>query len=239
VRARFDPTPHALPSPHDELALAYWQRLLAQGDRHLFNGQLFRLEKYRASAEHLELVLGQTCYRDQIYCNAHVQTLAQAHGENVLARGLGVSAMVITSDGYLPLMLRGPHVGEEPGKLDVFGGHAHPDRHLRHGQPDLFAAMVEEMVAELNVAPDDIDENFCCGLVENLRTHKPDLVFEISLHKTREEIARLAADAPEAEEVAELFFIPGEDEALKNFLARHEHDLTPSAHGTLALFAAE
>jgi len=209
-----------------------------QGDQHLFNGQLFRLESFEASVGQLKLVLGQTCYRDQIYCNAHTQTLAQAYGENVLARGLGVSAIVITHDGFLPLMRRGQRVGEEPGKIDVFGGHAHPDLHVREGRPDLFGAIADEIIAELNVAPEDLAENFCCGLVENLRTHKPDLVFEIFLRNTREEIARRAARALEAEEVAELFFIPREIEAVKNFLANCAQELTPSAHGTLTLYVS-
>ncbi|MEK7729395.1 MAG: hypothetical protein AAB354_13355 [candidate division KSB1 bacterium] len=239
VFAHYNPTRHILPSPHDELALSYWQQLLTVGDKHLFNGQLFRLESQEARLNRLELVLGHTCYRDQIYCNAHVQALTQTYGENVLARGLGVSAMVVTCDGYLPLLRRGERVGEEPGKLDVFGGHAHPEQHLIAGRPDLFRAMADEIVAELNVAPEAIAENVCRGLVENLRTHKPDLVFEISLRSTREEIAQGATHAAEAEEVAELFFVRHNGEAVQKFLADFAHELTPSAHGTLALGVAE
>ncbi len=238
VLAQYHSQPYQLPSPHKARAVSYWQALLARDEQHLFNGALFRLENFAASTEQLQLMLGHTCYRDQIYCNAHTSALVQAHGANVLACGLGVSAVVMTSDGYLPLMRRGECVGEEPGKLDVFGGHAHPDQHLREGKPDLFAAIAEEIVAELNVAADDITRNTCCGLVENLLTHKPDLVFEIALRTSREEIAAVAAHAPEAEEVAELLFLPNETAALQNFLAAHRFALTPSALGTLALFAA-
>lgn len=156
----------------------------------------------------------------------------------MLARGLGVSAIVITRDGYLPLMRRSSHVGEEPNQLDVFGGHAHPDRHCGDGKVDLFRAIAEEIVAELNVVPEDIAENFCLGLVENLRTHKADLVFEICLRNSRAEIEQCAANAAEAEEVAELFFVRNEAGSLENFLTASGCELTPSAHGTLTLHAA-
>lgn len=238
VFAQYHAQPYQLPSPHEARAVSHWQTLLAREEQHLFNGALFRLENFAASTEQLQLTLGRTCYRDQIYCNAHAPALVQAYGANVLARGLGVSAVVMTSDGFLPLMRRGERVGEEPGKLDVFGGHAHPEQHLREGKPDLFAAIADEIVAELNVAAHDITESTCCGLVENLLTHKPDLVFEIALRTSREEIARNAVHAPEVEEVAELLFLPNELAPLQIFLAEHQLDLTPSAQGTLALFTA-
>lgn len=238
VQAHYNPAYYTLPAPHATLSLGYWRMLRARNEQHLFNGELFRLENFEATPECLHLKLTRTCYRDQIYCKAHTAALTQAHGVEVLARGLGVSAMVSTSDGFLPLMRRGLHVGEEPGKLDVFGGHAHPDQHLRAGAPDLFCAIAEEIVAELNVAANDILESTCRGLVENLHTHKPDLVFEISLRNTRDEIARMAVNAPEAEEMAELFFIAATSEALQDFLAAQASALTPSAHATLSLFAA-
>ena len=238
MQADYDPSHYALPAPHDSLSHAHWRALLTRNEQHLFNGELFRLENFEATPECFHLKLTRTCYRDQIYCNAHTATLKEALGVEGLARGLGVSAMVSTSDGFLPLMRRGLHVGEEPGKLDVFGGHAHPDQHLRAGAPDLFCAIAEEIVAELNVAANDILESTCRGLVENLHTHKPDLVFEISVRNTRDEIARLAVTAPEADEVAELFFIAATSEALQDFLATRASNLTPSAQATLSLFAA-
>lgn len=238
VLAQYHSEPYQLPAPHEALAISHWQTLLARNEQRLFNGALFRLENFATATEQLQLTLGHTCYRDQIYCNAHTAALVQAYGTNVLARGLGVSAVVTTCDGFLPLMRRGERVGEEPGKLDVFGGHAHPEQHLREGKPDLFAAIADEIVAELNVAAHDITENMCCGLVENLLTYKPDLVFEIGLRTTRAEIARNAAHAPEVEEVAELLFLPNELAPLQTFLTEHQLALTPSAQGTLALFAA-
>jgi len=235
VEARYDAAPHILPAPHADLSLSHWQQLLETGDQHLFNGELFRLENYQAASQRLVLGLGHTCYRDQIYCNAHVAELVEAYGEAVLAHGLGVSAVAVTEDAYLPLMRRSHHVGEEPGKLDVFGGHAHPNQHLREGRPDLFRAMAEELRAELNVRAEDGAEFYCCGLVENLKTYKPDLVFTLRIRKTREEVLRSAPGASEAEELQELLFIPATKQALEIFLSTQHDALTPAAQASLQL----
>ncbi len=235
MAARYDAAHYILPSPHADLSLSHWQQLLQRGDQHLFNGQLFRLENYQTTPQRLELGLGHTCYRDQIYCNAHAAELFAAYGEAVFTHGLGVSAVVVTKDAYLPLMRRSHRVGEEPGKLDVFGGHAHPNEHLREGRPDLFCAMAEELRAELNVAAEDSAEFYCCGLVENLKTFKPDLVFTLCIQKTREEIMRIAPAASEAEELQELLFLPATQQALEFFLSTQQNALTPSALASLQL----
>lgn len=234
IHAQYEAAPHALPPPHDDAAQQYWEQLLAANELHLFNGGLFQLKKYAATSQRLELTLGHTCYRDQLYCNAHTRALLQEHGLDALARGLGVSAVVITSDDYLPLMRRSSRAGEEPGKLDVFGGHAHPDQHLRHGRPDLFAAIADEIATELNVPANDFIVNRCCGLVENFKTRKPDLVFFIHVRLTRAEIVHAAPQALEAEEVAELLFLRPQD--LPKFLCEHGSRFTPSARASLALF---
>lgn len=236
VQAHYDAIPHTLPSPHEQSSVQLWEQLLAAGELHLFNGQLFQFKSHRASLQRLELMLAHTCYRDQIYCNKNTPAFVQAHGLDALTRGLGVSAVVRSSDDHLPLMRRSSRVGEEPGKLDVFGGHAHPDRHLRNGQPDLFGAITEEIVTELNVPAQDITSKLCCGLVENLKTHKPDLVFLVQVRKTQAEIARAAPQALEAEEVSELLFLRTHE--VRSFLRAHDRQFTPSALASLALWCA-
>lgn len=226
-----------LPPPHDELALVHWQAAAADGGRHLFNGPLFRLEHCRAAPERLTLHLGRTCYRDQFYANDHTETLLQNFGEDALPRGLGVSALVITAENDLLLIRRGPHLGEEPGKLDVPGGHAHPGQHDGAGGPDLFRAIRDELQAELDLTAAEIMTNVCCGLVVNLKTHKPDLVFLTHVRKTSREIEAGRAAAVEAEEVAELLAAPNTASALAQFAQRHDHELTPSALACLQLLA--
>ena len=226
-----------LPQPHADRAEDYWQTLLAVGDKHLFNGQLFRLESLDATSGSLSLHLSRTCYRDQIYSNAHAEQLLGEFGTHSLAHGLGVSALVLTADGYVPVIRRGQHLGEEPGKLDVVGGHAHPDQHIRDGRPDLFRAIVEELETELNLPASELSANVCCGVVENRQIRKPDLVF---LTRTRATMGRLEnqiAFAAEADEIAELLALAVAPAEITRFLETHQEQLTPSACACLHLLA--
>ncbi len=225
------------PAPHAGRALAYWQELIAAGDKYLFNGELFRLENFAAAPERLSLHLSRTCYRDQIYGNARAEELLHDFGEHALPHGLGVSALVITADNYLPIIRRSEHLGEEPGKLDVVGGHAHPDQHFTNGKPDLFGAILEELEAELNLATANVISNICCGLVENLQTRKPDLVFLTHTRATMREIENGMASAVEAEEVAELLVVANVPYALARFLRLNQNELTLSACACLHLLA--
>ena len=228
---------HIFPGPHAQRAQVYWQELTARGDKHLFNGELFRLEDFTATRERLTLHLGRTCYRDQIYSNAHAEELLRDFGARALAHGLGVSALAITADDYLPIIRRGERLGEEPGKLDVVGGHAHPDRHYINGKADLFRAILEELETELNLSTAAVRTNVCCGLVENLLSGKPDLVFCARLDRTMPEIEKEIAFAAEAYEIAALSAVPLAPAAIQQYLHMQQQAMTPSAHGALQLLA--
>ncbi len=228
---------HIFPPPHGERVQSYWQKLTARADLHLFNGELFRLKDFTANHSCLSLHLERTCYRDQIYSNAHAEELLQNFGERAMARGLGVSALVITADGYLLIIRRGEHLGEEPGKLDIVGGHAHPDRHFTHGQPDFFGAIFEELETELNLPAAEVIMNACCGLVENLNTRKPDLVFLTRTRLAKRDIAERIATAAEADEVADWLAVPAVPAEIRSFVVTHESALTPSALACLHLLS--
>ncbi len=228
---------YAPPAPHADRALAYWEKLTARGDQYLFNGELFHLENFTATHQRLTLHLGRTCYRDQIYHNAHAEELSQAFGARTAVRGLGVSALVITADDYLPIIRRGAHLGEEPGKLDVIGGHAHPDRHFAHGKPDLFRAILEELETELNLPAAAVRTLVCCGLVENLQTAKPDLVFYARVRSTMAEIEKERAAAVEADEITALLAVPHTAAAIRQHVATNRDELTPSARACMQLLA--
>ncbi|MDZ7266364.1 MAG: hypothetical protein ONB48_04190 [candidate division KSB1 bacterium] len=223
---------HVLPPPHARQAAAFWQELVATSGNHLYNGELFRLEKFSASPQLLELRLTRTCYRDQLYNNARLRELGEAQA----TRGLGISAIVITSDNCTPIIRRSLHLGEAPGMLDVIGGHAHPHLHLRGGRPDLFAAMAEEVTAELGLQPEAVAVESCTGMVENPVTLKPDLVFLVRLRCTMAEVRQLVAHAREAEEFTELLAV--QVSAVREFCAARHAELTAPALGCLTILAS-
>ncbi|MCG3153556.1 MAG: hypothetical protein DKINENOH_00146 [bacterium] len=231
VRVNFQDHLHVLPPPHAGRAEAFWQELAANAGNHFYNGELFRLEKSSASPELLELSLTRTCYRDQLYNNAHLHEL----GETAATRGLGVSAIVITADGYTPIIRRSMHLGEAPGMLDVIGGHAHPNLHLRAGQPDLFAAIADEVTAELGLMPEEVNVECCNGIVEHPATLKPDIVFLTRIKSTMAQLKQSAQHASEAEEFTELLAV--RVSAVTEFIAAHRMELTAPALGCLTILA--
>ncbi len=232
VKITFQDHFHMLPPPHAERAEAFWQQMAATSGKHFYNGELFRLVDFSASPLFLEMSLTRTCYRDQLYCNAHLQEL----GEAAATRGVGVSAIVVTADGYTPIIRRSSHLGEAPGMLDVIGGHAHPNLHLRAGKPDLFAATAEEVTAELGLKPEDITVECCNGIIENSVTLKLDVVFLARIIHTMMQLTELAKNASEAEEFTEMLAV--RVPAVAEFMAAHQSELTPPALGSLKVLAS-
>jgi len=168
-----------------------------------------------------------------MYSNAHVAELLAAHGESSLARGLGVSALVFTADGCVALMRRSENLGEQPGRIDVIGGHAHPDQHLIGVTPDLFKAISDEVEAELGLAPSHFDGMLCCGMVENSETCKPDLVFALEVGATMAEVKQTATTATESAEVAEMLAVRATPASIGEFIDHNEAMITPAALGCL------
>lgn len=232
VKITFQDHFHMLPPPHAERAEAFWRELSANAGNHFYNGELFRLEDFSASLQLLEMRLTRTCYRDQLYNNVHLPEL----GEAAATRGLGVSAIVVTADDYTPIIRRSMHLGEAPGMLDVIGGHAHPNLHLREDKPDLFAAIADEVTAELGLKLNDVVVECCNGIVENPATLKPDIVFLTRITPTMAQLEQLVKQASEAEEFTELLAV--RVSAVAEFMAAQRAELTPPALGCLTILAS-
>ncbi len=236
VQINYQQTEYIFSDKFARLALAFWESELTKGNQYLFNGALCRLENFSQINGTLQLSLSRTCYRDLLFSNAHTGELLTEFGESGPVRALGISAVIETADGFLPLIRRSERVGEFPGGLDVVGGHVHPDDHLRDGVPDVFFAIADEVHAELGIPHHLLDAFICCGLAENWLHCKPELAFFLALPLTMKEVQELAASAREADEFAELFAVRAEQTSLQRFIAENAARITPSAHGCLQIY---
>jgi hypothetical protein len=235
VKIRYHAIEYALPGDFAQQSLAFWEAQLNQRNRRLFNGALCRLENFSQNKGALQLTLSRTCYRDLLFSNARTDELLRTLGESGPVRALGISAVIETVDGFLPLIRRSDRVGEFPGGLDVGGGHVHPDDHLRNGVPDVFLAIADEAHAELGIPLHLLNDFVCCGLTENWRHRKPELAFFLKLALTMQELQAMAANAHEAEEFTELFAVRAEPASLQRFIAENAARLTPAALGCLQI----
>ncbi len=218
-----EPLPAGLAQEIDLL----WQKEAGAGHRGLFDGRLAGLARWTYDGQILRLELVPVYYRELWY----VHVLAgkeEVPPPSVLPRALGISAVLVQGQEVV-LMLRSRAVGEWPQKLDVFGGHV--DWPVG-GSPNAPAeATREELREELGAAGEQAVVESCLGLVEVVRTRKPEIVF----------LARLPAGVPLSlegtnEEVEGLVRLPVAE--LPTLLVERSEELTPSAEASLWLFAS-
>lgn len=210
------------------------QRLRAEAsDIRLHDARLCRLIDHRATDDDLTLTLGTVSYRDFVGTNLTSPHLRYLHGDEVLANPLGVSAAVVTSDDFLVLGRRSGRVLWHAGMIHPVGGMVEPrDQTLA---PDPFACMAAELCEETGVCNGDVVESVCVGLVRDRRIVQPELIFDLTVQPTAEDIRRRAAEACDAHEHAEMVPVRDNSASVVSFIERRIDELTPVALATLLL----
>jgi hypothetical protein len=233
VQIHWDERQRVLPPALQTKIADFWQTESA-GKPHLFNGALCRLNHWEKKDNHLILDLGRTDYKEQWHSNAFGGEIKKQLGDEYLARALGVSAVVVSSDQQIVLLKRSAQVGEDPEKIDVWGGHIHPIDHAVDGVPDPFCAIAAEILEEANLTLSEDEPLTCLGLIETTTTFKPEMIFRVDLQLTAAEVMK-RAEAYRSAEWSALIAIANRSESLKKFLQEYEDQISPSAYGVLWL----
>jgi 8-oxo-dGTP pyrophosphatase MutT (NUDIX family) len=166
-----------------------WSAANAQKGKKLFDGPMCRLEQWNATPDVLELILSPTSYRIFFGTNLLNPKLADQFGKSALANATGLSAGLMTSDGFLMLGRRNESVAYYPGRVHPFAGSMEPG-----DAGDVFAAMQRELGEELNIKSYEIQDIHCAAIAEDRSIRHPELILPIFLSLTREQIeARLDA----------------------------------------------
>ena len=216
---------------------SFWQREIIETGKNqfIFNGELCRLNDWRVQKDKLRLDLGFTDYKELLYANQFTKEVEERFGQDSLSRALGVSVVLVSDDEQIILIKRSKAVGENPGDLDVLGGHIHPEENVVSGIPDPFLAIKAEIKEEVHLDLKDDDPLDCIGLIETVDTKKPELLFKAKSRLTVEEIIRLAS-LKQSEEVAEFLTISNKEKALAHFLGVNSIQFSPSALGVLSVY---
>jgi len=222
----------------EQLIEQVWQKETARAEqegRTLFNGRLCRLVDYEASERQLRLSLGEVSYKEFLGTNltqAHVRYL---HGADVLANPLGVSAALVSKDGYVLLGRRSRKVVYHAGRIHPVGGMVEPPS--RPGQlADPAGDMLHELQEETGMAPERVAEQVCLGLVRDKHIVQPELVFDIRLDATVTEVLRGKDHAVDGEEHSEFVPVRSHPSAVVTFIEQQFAALTPVALATLLLY---
>lgn len=237
VKITWNPSLRLLPSSLMAKIESYWNKEVKQTSKnhYLFNGELCRLNTWEIKQNKLNLHLGRTNYKELLYSNNFIQDINQQYGREFLSKALGISAVLISCDQKTILIERSDTVGENPGMIDVLGGHIHPLEHAVSRVPDPFLAIKAEIHEEVNLQLMEQESITCLGLIETQTTQKPELIFLVNSPRTSEEIIDLASKK-NSSELVRVFAIPDREDSLNAFLMTKKDLISPSAFGAMWLY---
>jgi hypothetical protein len=237
VQVRWSDSPRPTNQQIESIIEAAWDeqtRLAAEQGRRLYNGRLCRLINCETHGPVLQMTLGEVSYKEFVGTNLTNAQLRYIHGPDVLANPLGVSAAVVTSDGYVLLGRRSNKVFSNPGLVHPVGGTVEPPAEA--GKiPDPFQAMKDELYQELALPGEAVKRNICLGGVRAKRVIQPEMVFEVRVDAGVEAVQTGAANAPDASEHDELVAVRDHPGAVVTYIEKNYSQLTAVALATLLL----
>jgi hypothetical protein len=188
-----------------------------------------RVESIKVEGDQLHLALSPTAYKPFLGTNLHNPHLADQFGPGVLANPLGLSAALISSDGYLLLGRRSERVAYYPKRVHPFAGCLEPQEKL-----DVFAGILRELNEELSLTERDLEELACIGVARDLALRQPELVFTAKSKLDRAQIeSRL-----DQQEHRSVFSAPATQSGIERALQSGEI-FTPVAVGTMLLWGRQ
>ena len=162
---------------------------LAQSDDFtLYDGELVSLRDAKSSGQNLNLELSRTTYKSFVGTNMNPHFVANEANRSHLANPLGISASVITRDGFIAYGRRGRRVAFQTGWVHPFGGMVDLTDRRPDGTVDLFGAILRELQEEAGITRDEVSDLFITGLVRDSRLMQPELLFDVWVNRSRREL---------------------------------------------------
>ncbi len=221
------PSSQVLPNAVRRLIDQAWVEATAQANVHLFDGPMVRWEGLAASPQRLVMRISQTSYKQFFGTNMRHPELAERYGARVLANPVGLSAALVSNDGFLLLGRRNSRVAYYPNRLHPFAGALEP---VEAGDP--FAGIERELREELGLAAEDLREIACLGVVEDVALRQGEMIFRVA--------ARLGCAAIlarlDAREHRSGVALPAEQSQIEALLGQ-AGQLTPVGVATVLLWA--
>lgn len=172
-----------------------WQRVLTKNPS-AFPGSMYRVNSWKLEGGKIIFDLGQTNYKEYV-ATRNLASLRQ-YGYEALSNPIGVSTILITSDGKLIIVKRSS--GDGTGSIDAIGGAVDTKEDLINGEVDFFHAAKRELAEELNFETVEnlepyLSHTVCLGLVyEYAGLCHPQLVFAAETNLPSEEIKQRISD---------------------------------------------
>lgn len=149
-----------------------WVEAKARPGVTLFDGPVCRLESLSATCDRLHLAVSRTSYRINVGTNFCHPEFAGRYGPDVMANPVGVSAGLVSIDGFLVMGRRNASVAYYPHLLHPFAGSLEVRDTI-----NLFDDVRRELQEELHLDADEITHIECIGVVEDQRLLHPETIF--------------------------------------------------------------
>lgn len=193
VQLRWLDEPRPADAVLDDLVHRTWNRQVELRRRRgamIFNGRLARYLRHRVVEGVLAIDVGPTDYANFLTTNLLNWPRGDELGWDLFSNPIGTSCMPLTADGWLLFGRRNDRVAYHAGHTHTFGcGLEAGDHDGGHGI-DAFASILRELREELHVAEWELQEMLCLGLIRDPSIRQPELVFDVPLSLTREEVTR-------------------------------------------------
>jgi 8-oxo-dGTP pyrophosphatase MutT (NUDIX family) len=235
VAVRLSPAQRTTCPEVEQVIEQTWKKELALAQlsgRRLYDGKLYRLIEAEAQGKELTLTVGPVSFKEFLGTNSSNAYLRYRHGMEVMANPIGVSASVVSSDGFLVLGRRSDQVTNHAGMIHPVGGMVESADNTP--LPDLFGICLQELREEVGLT-DQVGNVLCLGLVRDKQLCQPEFIFDVSVSADARTIRTLATSAEDAHEHTELLAVRDQPSSVVNFIEHHCRETTPVALATLLL----
>jgi len=205
----------------DRLIMDTWASLSQESQaegRWLYNGGLLRYLRHRLENGKLLIEAGPTDYAAFMATNYLNPHRAEEFGWASYSHPIGISATVITADGWLLYGRRNEKVACMAGYAHTFGGTLEPGEMLPDGTYDAFAGLRRELDEELGLQENEIERLICLGMIRDGRIRQPELIFDAYVRLPKSDmVGRIRPDRPH-EEHTEVLACRDEPQAILPFI---------------------
>jgi len=229
------------------------ERAFAKAVRHIAGiNSWYRLNSARMDGKLLRLDLGLTNFKEYIGTTQHALKdeefrkrlmdagIADDNEPNTyFSNPLSGCTAIVTSDGYLPIGMRGKAVAIYPSVPHIIGGYVKvngsnkPDFTTK--DVDLFANMLQELREELAISNEEIAGADFLGIVRNRITRGPEMMYVMKVALDKSEVEnRWRTKSKDKYEHRQITFYKERD--VPEFLRENEGKMVPSGEATLTLF---
>jgi len=198
-----------------------WARIQHESTKigiNLFNGTLLKYLRHSTFHNRLSIDVTITDYANYIGTNYFNSHRGDEFGWEQYSNPLGVSANIVTSDGWLVYGRRGERVFTHRKYVHAFGGGLELNDVHVDGTVDAFAGIEREIMEELNLGHEDIEELICIGLVKAEPTKQPEIIFDSHVKCTKDALLARTGSAAFKSEHESIESCRNNHESLADFL---------------------